>query len=122
MRASRINPARQVLAITTMVAVLVSGCASRQTVVPVGQDRSELVATVARRGQQSPDTSGMHQVEGPDKFEPSPEMKVVRDVARTSALVAAGVVLFSPLFILAALGHGSVNLSELRPDLKSDSQ
>jgi hypothetical protein len=111
---------RQAIAAATTVAVLVSGCASRQTVVPVGQDRAELVATVERRGQENPDVSNLHQVEGPDKFQPSPEMKVVREVVRDVALITVGVAVFSPLVVLAALGHGS--LAGLRPDLPSSSE
>lgn len=110
---------RQVAA-TTIVAVFVSGCAGPQTVVPAGQDRAELVTAVERRGQENPDVSKMHQVEGPDKIHLFPDEKVVRDVAKVTACVAV----LGSLAVLAALGHGNLsgfNLPGLWSCLDSDS-
>jgi hypothetical protein len=109
---------RPTLSATIIVALLLGGCASPQTVMPIGQDHAELVATVARRGQESPNVANVHQVEVPDPYE-SPGLKAAAKVAGTTAGVAALCVAFAPLAALAALGHG--NLSGLRPDLKPDS-
>jgi hypothetical protein len=111
---------RALLVATTILAVIMSGCASRQAVVPAGQNRTELVAAVERRGQENPDVSNLHQVEGHDKFHPFPNEKVVKDVAKVTACVAV----LGSLAVLAALGHGNVsgfNLPGFWSYLDSDS-
>ena len=105
---------RAALSAGTILTILLGGCAGRQSVVPIGQDRAEFLATIARRGEERPVLTDVHEPEEPDRFD-SPALQTAAQVAGSAAAVGLYCACFVPLCYLAALGHGSI--AGLRPDL-----
>lgn len=98
-------------------ALVVSGCANRQPLLPLGEDPEKLVEAIAKRGR--------GQVEfKPDPpsqdFPPRPHyvdrcLDIGFKVGATCLVVGAGCAMVAGLFALAACAHGNLNGLQFHP-------
>jgi hypothetical protein len=87
-----------------LAALLMSGCANTPIVMPPGEDRHELVAAIASRGEGG----------GPVMLEPEPrDSSVVPTVIKTTAKVGETCLLLGGIGTLAFLGKGQGAMGQL---------
>src|SRR5262249_43084535 len=102
------------IVIVCLFSLILSGCATRQpTFVPPGDDRDQLVASIARRGQ---DTSSDESV--PEALPARQQTRLDRSVqwVLEATPVALTCVAVAPLLVLYALAkgpHGPIDFSKL---------